>query len=228
MEKILVICDDLWHTGELVQRGFSCMEKRQERLDFVMDARDMLEPEDLAQYALVICCKGNNLTAGNGYPWFEEGVTEVGPCELRRYVEEGGGFLAIHAGNSFSEKDCPPDGIHQRPCGEYISFVGNRFLMHPPRCAVSYKILAPEHTIMRGVEDFEVRDEHYQIEMVADDAQILMSASSRTGEDMPGCYVREMGRGRLCAIMPGHNLSVWKNPHFQRLVGNAIDWCMRK
>ena len=48
------------------------------------------------------------------------------------------------------------------------------------------------------------------------------------GQKMPAAYVREMGKGRLCSLMPGHILSVWKNPEFQKLLVNAIRWCMKK
>ena len=92
---------------------------------------------------------------------------------------------------------------------------------------MTYKV-CKEHPVTAGVKDFCERDEHYQIDMTAKDAVVLMESTSAAGAPMPAAYVREMGQGRLCNLMPGHVLNVWKNPEFQKLLVNAINWCMKK
>lgn len=226
MDKILVICGDIWHPAEVIRAGFSCLREYGDQLTFMEDAKDMLTASDLAQYKLIICCKGNHLTSGNNVAWFEESVNECTPKDLEDYVKNGGGFLAVHAGASFSETNMAPNIIN--PCREYIHFVGCQFLNHPPRCAVTYHVLDTEHPVTAGVHTFCERDEHYQIEMTAEDAVILMESTSADGEKMPAAYVREMGQGRLCTLIPGHILAVWQNPEFQKLLVNAMNWCMKK
>lgn len=226
MKKILVIYGDIWHPAEVVRKGLSYLTEFYDSMEFMEDAKDMLSASDLSQYDLIICCKGNNLTSGNKCSWFEQDVNEATPADLKAYVENGGGFLSVHAGNSFFETG---EGEHvDAPAREYIDFVGCRFVTHPPRCPVNYHVSDVSHPITAGVKDFTVRDEHYQIEMTAGDAQILMTSSSADGADMPAAYVREMGQGRLCSLMPGHILDVWKEPEFQKLMNNAIKWCMQK
>lgn len=226
MKRILVICGDIWHPAEVIRAGMALLGEYYDQMTFVEDAKDMLTAGDLAAYDLVINCKGNHVTAGNSVPWFEENVNECTPADFENYVRQGGGFLAVHAGCSFSEKNLPENCL--KPCGEYISFAGCRFVTHPPRCPVSYQVVDGRHPVTAGVEDFCVRDEHYQIEMTADDARILMESASADADRMPAAYVREMGRGRLCALIPGHILAVWQEPQFQKLLANAINWCMRK
>lgn len=226
MAKILVICGDIWHTTEVVKAGFSYLTAFFDQMTFMEDAKDMLTAADLAAYDLVICCKGNNVTSGNSVPWFEEGVNECAPEDFAQYVKAGGGFLAVHAGCSFSEKNMPENCLV--PCKEYIDFVGCRFVTHPPRCPVTYRVVDGSHPVTAGVEDFSERDEHYQIEMTAPDARILMESTSDSAARMPAAYVREMGKGRLCALIPGHIRAVWQNPQFQKLLSNAIRWCMQK
>jgi len=226
MAKILVICGDIWHTTEVVKAGFSCLPDLYDQTTFVEAAKDMLTAADLAGYDLVICCKGNNVTSGNSVPWFEENVNECSPGDFANYVQQGGGFLAVHAGCSFSEKNLPENC--QKPCREYIDFVGCRFVTHPPRCPVTYQVVDSTHPVTAGVEPFCVRDEHYQIEMTGDDARILMESTSSEAATMPAAYVREMGKGRFCALIPGHILAVWQNPQFQKLLTNAIHWCMKE
>lgn len=226
MKKILVLYGDIWHPVEVVHKGLSYLTEFYDDMEFMEDAKDMLTAADLKQYDLIINCKGNNLTSGNKCSWFDAGVNEATPADFREYVENGGGFLSVHAGNSFFETG---EGEQvDAPAREYIDFVGCRFVTHPARCPVNYQVLSVSHPVTEGVSDFIVRDEHYQIEMTTEDALILMTSSSADGADMPAAYVREIGQGRLCSLMPGHILEVWKNPQFQKLLSNAIKWCIKK
>ncbi len=226
MANILVLCGDIWHPAEVIRAGFSALEELYPQMTFVEDAKDLLTAADLAAYDLIICCKGNHLTGGNSVPWFEENVNECTPADLRRYVESGGGFLAVHAGCSFSEGSMPENC--RKPCREYIDLVGCRFVTHPPRCPVAYRVVDGTHPVTAGVEDFCQRDEHYQIELTARDACVLMESASAEAATMPAAYVRQLGSGRLCALIPGHILAVWQDAQFQKLLRNAIGWCMRK
>lgn len=218
MIRALVICDDLWHPGEVIVKGLESFPPSEVRFDIVMDAKDMLSREMLDEYQVIINCKCNNISAANTAPWFEDGVTEVGPGEFEDYVRAGGGFLAVHSGNAFyRENDCWP----------YIEFVGNYFVKHPPRCAVQV-IPEGEHPITQGLNPFTIRDEHYEIAIVAEDAEPFLYTESETGGRQIGGYVRSMGRGRLCVLAPGHILSVWQNEDYQNLFLNAVRWCAKK
>ena len=174
----------------------------------------------IKEYPLIICCKSNNVTSGNPEPWFENTVTEVMGGEFRSYVEQGGAFLAVHSGNVFMGEG---DGVK-----EYMDFVGNRFLAHPLRCEVILK-KEKEHPIMRGVKaEFSIRDEHYQMEILAKDADVFLTSHSQTGGMQTAGYTRKMGNGRLCVLTPGHTLSVWQNKEVRKIFLNAIAWCLKK
>lgn len=218
MQKILVLCDDVWHPAEVIEKGMMPLAADRYHFEFVKDAKDILTPEMIAEYPLIICCKSNNVTSGNPKPWFQDAVTEVMGGEFRSYVERGGAFLAVHSGNSFLGEG--------KRVEEYTDFVGNRFLSHPPRCEVVLK-KEKEHSVMYGVEaEFAIRDEHYQIELLAADADVFLTSHSKAGGSQPAGYTRKMGRGRLCALMPGHTLSVWQNKEFQKIFLNAVRWCL--
>lgn len=81
--KILVLCDDKWHPAEVVEKGMAFLTEEGFELDFVKDAKDILTPEMLRRYPLIVNAKGNVLNCGNDAPWFDNGVTEVGPKELK-------------------------------------------------------------------------------------------------------------------------------------------------
>lgn len=217
MIQVLVICDDMWHPGEVIMRGLKGVGEGEMVFDFVMDAKDILTPEMLKKYDVVMNCKTDNLTGANTAPWFEDGVTEVGAEEFEKYVRAGGGFLSVHAGNTYGEKVCP----------EYARFVGNSFVTHPPRCEVELQVVK-EHPVAKGVENFKIRDEHYQIDLIAADADVFLeSVSERGGRQIAG-YTRKMGDGKICVLTPGHILAVWENENFRKLLVQAVRWCARR
>lgn len=210
--KVLVICDDLWHPAEVIELGLAGLPAEYE-CTVVKTAKDILTPAYLAEFPLVVCCKGNTINAANPAPWFEDGVTEVTPREFEAYVQNGGGFLSLHAGNTAKQGQ------------PYADFVGNYFAGHPPRCSVDVHITQKEHPVARGVSDFTARDEHYNIVLSCTDAQVFCRTVSETGGEQIGGYTREIGKGRLCMLTPGHTLSVWQNREFLKLLDNAMRWC---
>lgn len=218
MEKVLVICDDLWHPAEVIEKGLAARTDGRFSFDIVKAAKDILTPERIAKYRLIVCCKSNNVIAANTAPWFEAGVTEVGPAELEEYVRAGGGLLVIHSGLAYNEERCP----------EYVQLVGSAFRGHPPRCTVHLQTAMPAHPVLEGVPDFVIRDEHYAMEMTCEDAQVFLASRSEKGGVQPAGYTREIGKGRLCALTPGHTLDVWEDERFQRLFTNAAEWCMKE
>lgn len=211
MTDVLLLCDDLWHPAEVIESGIKPF-MNQYNFTIVKTAKDILTPEMIAKYPVIICSKGNAVNSSNTFPWFEEGVTEVCPKEFEEYVNNGGGFLSLHSGNTSKEGE------------PYTNFVGNFFVGHPPRCTVEVKAVS-KHPIVNEVRDFTVRDEHYNIKLTASDADIFLKTYSETGGEQVGGYTRTMGKGRLCVLTPGHTLSAWQQEDFKQLLSNAINWC---
>ena len=79
-----------------------------------------------------------------------------------------------------------------------------------------------------GVQPFTVRDEHYRLRVLAPDASVFLQSTSREGGVQPAGYTRTLGRGRIAALTPGHILSVWAHPEFQKLFTNALRWCLHE
>jgi len=213
--KILVLCDDYWHPGEVIERGLDFLKDEHE-LDFVCDAKDILTPEFIRRYDLLICAKMNEINASNRTPWFDRSVAELQVSDLRDYVREGHGYLALHAGSAFywdRESD-----------REYCEFLGCAFVQHPPRCTIREKMKGT-HPITDGVAPFTIRDEHYMIDHLAPDMQVIMESTSEAGGTQVGAFVRTMGDGRICTLVPGHIASVFENPEYRKMIRRAILWC---
>ena len=216
--KVLVICDDFWHPGEIVARGLKPLEKQGYELDVVMYVRDMLYPEMLREYDVIINAKSNVFGPANKTPWFDPAVSAVMPNDFKEYIEEGHGFIALHAGNCYSRERQ----------ADMAAITGNDFIGHPPQCAIKMEKVK-DHPIMQGVENFDVVDEHYRIDVHADDVDLFLTSTSDTeaGTQYAG-YTRTFGKGRFCCLTPGHTLKVFHNPEYQKILKNALDWCAGK
>lgn len=211
---VLLICDDYWHPADVILRGLRTLQTEDIEFDVVTDAKDCLTPEYLTRYPAIVNCKCNNINAANTHPWFEKGVTEVGPAEFAEYIQNGGGFVSIHSGNAF---------FKENDCAEYINLVGNYFVKHPPRCDVTaYPVGA--HPVTEGLALFTIRDEHYEIAVTAEDAEVFLKTESQPGGTQIGGYTRTLGAGRICVLTPGHNVSVWEHPGFRKLLLQSIRW----
>ena len=213
--NILVLCDDLWHPGEVIVRGLTPLKQYGYDLDVVMAPRDILTPDMLRRYEVIINARSNMHSPANASaPWFSPG-TAVMPKDFRDYIEEGHGFLALHAGNSYRLTD--PSGM--------VELNGNHFVSHPPQCTVTAKPVGT-HPITDGIGEFSFRDEHYMIEVHAEDIHVFLHTVSDTeaGTQIAG-YTRTFGKGRFCCLTPGHNLSVFEQESFAKLLRNALAWC---
>lgn len=212
--NVLFIYDDIWHPAEVIDRGLASFEEKLDGIHFdkVMCAKDILTPEMIRRYPVIVCAKGNSINASNTNPWFEKTVTEVMPEDFEAYVREGGGFLALHAGNAFGK------GV----CQEYTDFIGNTFITHPLRCPVTY-VPVKDNPITRGVSEFTQRDEHYILDIEEGVDAFLTSASEPGGVHTAG-YIKTIGKGKVVCLTPGHTLSVWQDPSFQTLFINALHY----
>jgi trehalose utilization protein len=83
---------------------------------------------------------------------------------------------------------------------------------------------AAGHPLTQGVAPFTATDEHYFIDMAAGPADVFLTGASRHGT-LPAGWARTEGQGRVCVLTPGHNLDVWLDPNFQRLLANGLNWC---
>ena len=93
--RILVIADDIWHPAEVIRMGLAAFPDKNVTFDMVCTAKDILTPELLAAYPLVMICKGDCINAANSAPWFEDGVTNVSVNCIDRHLEKRGDQVAI-------------------------------------------------------------------------------------------------------------------------------------
>ena len=221
--RALLICDDYWHPGQVPVDGVAPLKEQGFQFDIIFDAKNF-RPETLSDYSVVLLVKSDQTSAGDKSSWKTEAVQKA----FISYVESGGGLLAIHSGVVGCMENHGLDEL-----------IGCKLSSHPHDCPVIVQAIKP-HPVTKGVEVFCETDEHYRLEILSPDVDILMASYSppqgtpdKYEEDpynntpawiCPAAYVRKQGKGRVCVLSPGHLLPVWLNQQFQRTLANAIRW----
>ena len=206
-KKVLVLCDDFWHPAQVPKDGLSPLKDHGFTFDWIEDARDW-SAKLMANYPLVILTKSNNVSSSNLGEWMTDDVQAV----FAEYVRNGNGLLAIHSGTAEYQ-----DALVLQ------NLLGGVFDHHPEQCEVNLEPQAG-HLLTKGVETFTVKDEHYFMSLQDPYADVFLISRSEHGEQ-PAGWKREVGKGRVAVLTPGHNLEVWLNPNFQMLLLNTMGWC---
>jgi len=221
--RVLLICGDYYHPEQIFIDGIAPLAKLGFQFDIITNANDF-SPEKLKGYPVVILSKPDEVSQEDRQPWKTEAVQKA----FVDYVEKGGGLIALHSGVVGGKNTETLDKL-----------LGCRFLTHPNNCPVIVQPLKA-HPVTEGAGMFCETDEHYQIEIIAPDANILAASYSPPQGDeskyledpyfnapaaiCAAAYVRTQGKGRVCILTPGHLPPVWLNPQFQKLLENTLRW----
>ena len=134
------------------------------------------------------------------------------------FVEGGGGFLNLH--NAM--------GLYPAN-GPYLNLVGGRYVGHGPLERFQVDVVDSAHPVTRGVGSFFVADEQHTPPYDEGRVHLLLRNRSDDGKTTAAAgWVREPGRGRLCHLANGHTLEALLHPMYQRLLSNAVRWCVRQ
>jgi type 1 glutamine amidotransferase len=208
--RLLVCCDDFYHKGADVRRGLAPLIESEGLVVDWVDGCGLSSCAPLASYELILLAKTNVLSS-------QQPETLWIPEEDERFVEyvnQGGRLLAVHAGLTYRE---------HVPALRRLA--GGHFMHHPPVCEVTVQGIAGHPLGLLADEAFTVTDEHYFMRIDASDAVPFLSSRSQHGEQVAG-WTREEGRGRVCALTPGHFPEVWLHPTYQRLLMGAMEWLL--
>ena len=164
---------------------------------------------------------------------------DVETAAVRRFLERGGRWFAIHTSNAVDD-GCPLPSV-----------LGSRFLTHPPYGRFSVSVTKPDDPLLGGIQPFEVEDELYVID-AAKDIEVLLHA--RWGGEgargmqfeeaaRPMLYRRKVGAGEVLYLALGHcnpagvitsdeaapeRRGSWQSPVFREIVARGIAWAARR
>lgn len=141
---------------------------------------------------------------------------------LQRYVQAGGGVLAIHAAAD-AERYWP----------WYGRMIGAYFDSHPPVQQGSFRKTAYDHPATSFLPDtFSRKDEFYNFQQVSPDIKVLVTLDEHSyeggnmGDQHPAVWCQEFEGGRSFYTSWGHLKENWGEPFFLRQVWEGLHWVM--
>jgi type 1 glutamine amidotransferase len=183
---------------------------------FTVDVR-ALSAENLAKVDLLVILRDGlqrpTAAAETHYVW----MTQKQQDAVGRFVNEGGAFLNLH--NSM--------GLYP-PSGGYLELVGGRYIGHGPLERFRVEVVDRAHPVTRGVSGFSVADEQHTPPYDKEKVHLLLQNRSDDGTVAAAGWAYEPGKGRLCHLANGHTREALAHPMYQRLLANAVNWCLRK
>jgi uncharacterized protein len=143
---------------------------------------------------------------------------------LQRFVHRGGGILAIHAA---------ADSHYHWPW--YGKMIGGHFARHPQGTPTgNVHVAAAGTTLVAGLPATKRRtDEWYYFDDYDPTSQLLVTLDPASiGEadvnPNPMAWAREVEGGRVFYTAMGHTRESYSDPYFLRLVGNGMDWVLKR
>lgn len=173
---------------------------------------------------------------------------------LRRFVEGGGRWLALHATNSLLVWG--EEGVSGRALeGDFLETLGSSFQAHPPIGPYEVRPGPVADPLTEGIGAFAVEDELY-LSDYTDGIEVLLHADF--GGAAPGfvrdewprarqavLYRRRLGAGEVLYFTPGHarghydaphrtpfyphvERGAWDVPEYRELLARCLKWACRE
>ncbi len=182
---------------------------------FAVDV-NTLSAENLAKVRLLVILRDGlqrpQLSNKGNFMW----MTPEQERAVVTFVEKGGGFLNLH-----NAMGLYPEG------GPYLDLVGGRYVGHGPLERFRVEVVDANHPVTRGVTSFFTADEQHTPPYDEGRVHLLLRNRSDQGKTAAAGWVREQGSGRVCHLANGHTRQALLHPMYQRLLANAIRWCLR-
>jgi type 1 glutamine amidotransferase len=85
----------------------------------------------------------------------------------------------------------------------------------------------PDHPVTKGIKDFEIHDETYNLFDVASDVHPLLTTDEPESNKVIG-WAKTYGPARVVYLQSGHDHFAYENPNYQQILRQAIQWVARK
>ncbi len=240
--RTLALIGDRYHNSDFIRVVLARLFKSLNLpFEFTTDY-EKVSAKLLAEYQLFVCFR-DGMIWPNGYlgPDFfpytgdlenpddfppsrpENWITEAQGRAVKEFVENGGGFYALHNAShvSLSSKD-------------YRDVMGGAFAGHPPVRPFKVRIANPDHPITRGASDFMVTDEQHYLAYDKEPKHVILRSENidglryeKQGTGAIAGWAYDYGKGRVAFTAPGHNLHTMWNPEYVKIQQNAVRWLLR-
>ena len=216
--RALAVIGDRYHSPVHVRNGLMGPLALENIPVVYIENHEALTAEALKDIDLLIFLKDGNIWP-NGYERGSEvkWMTDAQQQAIFDFINNGGGFLALHNSHGLY----PPDG-------PFYEIFGGDYGGHPPPEEFMIRIENKDHPITAGVEDFRTFDEQHMSKYYGDREQLLLRNISDANKSAPAGWWREIGKGRFCYLAPGHTPEALGHPMMEQLIRNSVRWLTRQ
>ena len=189
-----------------------------------IDARFSVDPmalsaENLAQVDLFVILRDGTWFDLDNPPAdkpFNMWMKPEQQAALKAFIDNGGGFLALH--------NC--HGLY--PEGPYIDAIGGLYNGHGPMEHFNVHVVDKESPITKGIESYQIWDEQHTPILLNKDLHHILESTSQDGVISSAGWTRTQGNGRIVYLANGHSRQAINHPMFQKLMVQAAHWCLNE
>lgn len=181
-------------------------------------ALQLLKPESASKFDAIVL-----------YDMWQN-ITDDDKTNFVKFLESGKGLLVLHHAIA-----------NYQNWKEYEKIIGGRYYLNKtmvdgvekPRSiykhGVKFKVNVadPNHPITRGINDFEITDETYNLYDVSPESHILLTTDEPTSAKKIG-WTNNYKNARVVYIQLGHDHFAYQNPNYRELIARSIQWVARK
>jgi type 1 glutamine amidotransferase len=181
-------------------------------------AHALLKPEAAKSYDVLVT-----------YDMHQE-ISDEAKADFLARLKEGKGLVVLHHAIA---------SYQQWPL--YSKIIGARYYLEKTtvdgveKARSTYKhgmhfrihVVDPDHPVTRGVKDFDIHDETYNLFDVANDVHPLLTTDEPESNKVIG-WVKTYGPARVVYLQSGHDRFAYENPHYQQLLHQAIRWAAKR
>ena len=199
--KVLLVTDGFFHPPILGRLVLNATLRKMPGFSF--DHVNSLEklPADLEIFSALVL------------HFHHKSISPTALSTLDRFVQTGGGILAIHAATASFKETLP-----------YFDILGGRFIGHEK--VTKIEVINQNSQIFSGIPNFSISDELYIHEV--NDQVLVHFSSKHESIEVPIVWTNTYGKGKVCYALPGHTTRSMINPTYKRVLQRALEWVCNK
>lgn len=157
-------------------------------------------------------------------------ISEQAQADLVARLKDGKGLVVLHHAIANYQK-----------WPEYNQIIGARYFLEKTTVQgvvkersqwkhdvdFRVKVANRDHPVTRGLQDFEIHDETYNLFDVAPEVTVLLTTEEKTSGPKLA-WAKTYGPARVVYLQLGHDKVAYANASYQRLLRQAIRWTAQR
>lgn len=157
-------------------------------------------------------------------------ISDEAKSDFLARLREGKGLVVLHHAIA-DYQDWP----------EYAQVIGARYYLEKTTVAgvdkarsvyqhdmnFTIHVADPSHPVTRGLGDFEIHDETYNLFDVYPDCHPLLTTQEPKSNRVIA-WAKTYGKARVVYLQSGHDHFAYENPNYQKLLAQAIRWTAKR